>query len=169
MHLKELIIEIYVSLVVRCIKLSDINWTSNIEPLNTSVDGSEAQESNSVYFFIVKIGVKTLPSEVITDLDPRKRMNLASSVLGESPKFIDFGLSPFNAMGKPNPVFSPSTRAESLKGTGGGSLNDDWIASSHGFERARNTKAYSNHIKNSELETRNIFERENIQTENIPL
>ena len=31
------------------------------------------------------------------------------------------------------------------------------------------TKAYSNHIKKSEFETRKVFERKNIQTENIPL
>ena len=48
-------------------------------------------------------------------------------------------------------------------------LNGDWLASSHGFERVSETTAYSNHIKNSELETRQVFERENIQTENIPL
>ena len=36
----------------------------------------------------------------------------------------------------------------------------------HDFERVRKTTAYSNHIKNSELETREVFERE---TENIPL
>ena len=35
-------------------------------------------------------------------------------------------------------------------------------------ERVNNTKAYSNHIKKYELETRKVFEQENIQTENIP-
>ena len=48
-------------------------------------------------------------------------------------------------------------------------MNGDWIASSHDFERVSKTKAYINNIKNSELETRQVFERENIQTENILL
>ena len=52
---------------------------------------------------------------------------------------------------------------------GEGSLNGDWLVSSHGFERVSETKAYSNHIKKSELETRKVFERGNIQTENISL
>ena len=90
-------------------------------------------------------------------------MNFASSFLGESPKFIYFRLLSVNATGKPNSVFSPSTRADSLNGMGGGGrLNGDWLAYSHGIERVSETKAYSNHIKKSELETRNVFERENI-------
>ena len=36
----------------------------------------------------------------------------------------------------------------------------------HDFERVSEMTAYSNHIKNSELETRECFERE---TENIPI
>ena len=47
-------------------------------------------------------------------------------------------------------------------------LNGDWLTSSHYFERVSKTRSYSNHINNSELETRQFFERENIQTENIP-
>ena len=63
-------------------------WLRNIEPLNTAIDGSPDQERNSTSFCINKIGVKSLPGEVVTDLDSRKQMNLASSVLGKSPKFI---------------------------------------------------------------------------------
>ena len=48
-------------------------------------------------------------------------------------------------------------------------MNGDWIVSSHGIEKVSETKAHINHIKISELETRKCFERENIQTENIPL
>ena len=84
--------------------------------------------------------MKSLPGEVVTDLDPSKRMNLASSVLSESRKCIDFGLLSFNATGKLKSVFALSTRAKSLNGTGGGSLNGDWLASSHGFERVSETK-----------------------------
>ena len=106
------------------------------------------------------MGVKSLPGEIVTDLDPRKRMNLASSVLSKSPKFINFGLLSLNTPGKPNSVFTPSTRAKSLNGTDMENLNGDWLASSHGFERVSKTRAYSNHIKNSELETRQVFELE---------
>ena len=68
-----------------------------------------------------------------------------------------------------NIAFSPSTREKSLNGTERENLNGDWLSSSHGFEIPSKTTAYINHIKNSELETWKVFERENIQTENIPL
>ena len=76
--------------------------------------------------------MKRLLDEVVTDLDPSKRMTFASYVLGNSPKFMGFGIYSVNATGKPKYVVAPSTRAESLNGTGGGSLNGDWLASSHG-------------------------------------
>ena len=72
-------------------------------------------------------------------------------------------------MGKPKFFFAPSTRAKILNGTERENLNGDWLASSHGFDKVSKTKAYRNHIKNSELETRHVFEQENIQIENIPL
>ena len=137
----------------------------NTEPLNTSVDGSAAQNRNLTCFCIKKNGVKSLPGEAVNDLDPSKWVNLASSVLSESPNFIDFGLLSFNATGKPNSVFAPSTRAKILNGTERKNLNGDWLTSSHGFVRVSDTKAYNIYIKNS----RQVFERENIQTENIRL
>ena len=53
-------------------------------------------------------------------------------------------------------------------------MNGYWLASIHGIaevavEIVSKTKAYSNYIKKSEIETRKFFEQENIQTENIPL
>ena len=60
------------------------------------------------------MGVKSLPGEIVTDLDPSKRVNLARSVLSKNPKFINFGLPSFNAKYKPNFAFSPSTRAKPL-------------------------------------------------------
>ena len=113
--------------------------------------------------------MKSLPGEIVTDLDPIKRVNLASYVLSEIPKFINFGLPFLNSTDQQKSVFAPSTRAKTLNGTGRENFNSNWLAYSHGFERVRETTVYSNHIKNSELETRQVFERENIQTKNIPL
>ena len=115
------------------------------------------------------MGVKSLPGEIVADLEPSKRVNLANYVISKSPKFINLGLPFFDATGNPNITFAPSTRAKSLNGTGRENSKDNWLASSHGFERVSKTTAYSNHIKNSELETREVFERENIQTEDIPM
>ena len=84
-----------------------------------AVDISPTQESNSKSFCIDEVGVKTLPGKIITDLDPSKRMNFASSVIRKSTKFIYFGLLTFNATSKQNSFFGPSTRTNSLNGTGG--------------------------------------------------
>ena len=54
----------------------------------------------------------------------------------------------------------------SLKGTGRVKFKEDWLSLRHDFERVSETTATSNHINNSELETREVFGRE---TENIPL
>ena len=46
---------------------------------------------------------------------------------------------------------------------------DDRMAHTHDVETMNKTKSYRNHIKNSEIETRNVFEREtpNENIENI--
>ena len=90
-------------------------------------------------------------------------MNFASNpVLSETPKFMDLRLSAVNIADKLNSVFSPVTRAEGLKD------HSYWLASRHRIAevtegRVSKAQAYSDYIKNSEFETRNVFERENIQ------
>ena len=44
---------------------------------------------------------------------------------------------------------------------------DDRLGYTHEFETMCKTKAYRNHIKNSEIETREVFERETSSLENI--
>ena len=61
--------------------------------------------------------------------------------------------------------FTPSTRAKSFNGTRRYSFRYARLGYTHGFERMSETTAYSNNINYSELETREVFERE---TETIP-
>ena len=112
------------------------------------------------------MGVKSLPGEIVADLDPSIWVNLVNFIISESPKFINIGLPTFDATGKPNIAFAPYTRAKSLNGMQKENFKADWLGYTHDFERVIETTAYSNHIKNSELETSEVFERE---TENIPL
>ena len=44
---------------------------------------------------------------------------------------------------------------------------DDRLGYTHGFETMSKTTAYRNHIKHSEIETRQVFEREALSPENI--
>ena len=111
------------------------------------------------------MGVKILPDKIVADLDPIIRVNLANPVLGETSKFKNLGLPTFDATGIHNIDFTPSTRAKSLNGTQREKFRDARLGYTHNFERMSETTACSNHIKNYELETREVFERE---TENIP-
>ena len=138
----------------------------NIEPLDTSVHGSATQEMNLDFSCIEKGRVKSLPEKIVADLDPSIQVNLENSVISERPKFKNPGLSTFDATGKHNTDFAPSTRLKSLNGTQRYNFRDSRLGYTHGFETMSKPTAYSNHIKNSELETREGFEQE---TENIPL
>ena len=102
-------------------------YSRNIEPLDTSIHGYETQERNLDFSCIEKMGVKHLPEQIVPDLDPSIQVNLANSIISESPKFKNLGLLTFDATGKPNIDFSPSTRAKSLNGTRRENLRAYWM------------------------------------------
>ena len=106
------------------------------------------------------MGVKSLPDKIIADLDLSIWVNLASSVLREIPKFKNLGLLTFDETGIHNINISPSTRVKILNRTRRDNFRDDRLGYTHGFERMSKTTAYSNHIRNSGLETREGFEQE---------
>ena len=141
-------------------------WTGNIDPSDTSVHGSTTQERNLDLLCIKKVGVKSVLSEIVAYLDPSKRVKLANSVLSKIPKFKSLGLPAVDATDIRNIDFSPYTRAKSFSGTRKDNVSPSRLGYTHDFETMSKTTAYHNHIKNSELETREVFERE---TENIPL
>ena len=87
---------------------------------------------------------------------------LRGSFLEKVQTFLYLRLSPSHTTNKLRSVFSPATRY------GGFTDNSDWIASRHQIAEVTEgivseVKAYRDTIKNSEFETRNVFERENIQ------
>ena len=63
--------------------------------------------------------------------------------------------------------FATATRAKNLNGLRRGTERDDRLEKMHNFESMSETTAYRNHIKNSEIETREIFERETLIPSNI--
>ena len=79
-----------------------------------------------------------------------------SSVISESPNFMDLGLSPANTTVKLKSVIRPTTRVEGL--TDG----SDFLASRHGcgevtVVKVSKTKAFSGYIKKLEFETMKAF------------
>ena len=134
--------------------------------MDTSIHGSATQSNHLNFLCIEKVGVKGFLGEIVPDLDPSKRVNLANSVLSESPKFKSLGLPTVDATDIQNLDSVSSTRANSLSGTRKDNVSPSRLGYTHDFENMSETTAYRNHIKNSDFETREVFERE---TETIPL
>ena len=94
-------------------------------------------------------------------------MNLANSVLSKRPKFISLGHPTVNTEDIRNIDFATSTRAKSLNGLGRDTERGDRLGYTHDFETMSKTTAYRNHIKNSDLESREVFQRETWNPEDI--
>ena len=89
------------------------------------------------------------------------------SVIGERPNFISLGHPTVETADIRNIDFATSTRAKRLNGVQRGTERDDILGYTHDFETMSKTIAYRNHIKDSEIETRENFERETSTHENI--
>ena len=107
----------------------------NIEPLDSSVHRSATQERNLNLSCIEKVGVKSVLGEIVPDLDLSERVNLANSVLSESPKFKNLGLPAVGARDVSNLGFSPSIRAKSLSGTRKYNFSPSRLRYTHDFEK----------------------------------
>ena len=125
-----------------------------IEPLGTSIQVSATKERNYNLSCIEKLGVKSVLGEIVPELDPRKRVNLAKFVLSESPKFKILGHPAVNVTDTRNINFFFSARANSLSGTRKDNVSPSRLGYTHDFETMSKTTAYRNHINNSEFETR---------------
>ena len=93
-------------------------------------------------------GVETVSAEV-ADVNPLERMTFASnSVFGETPKFIDLGISPAHTADIMKSIFAPATR------DGGLTDNSDNLMSTHRIaevtaDRVSGEKVYSDYIRDA--------------------
>ena len=139
----------------------------NIEKFDTHVHRSVTQERNLESSCIEKVGVKIIFPEIRKEFISSVQMNLANSVLSEIPKFISLGHQTVETADIRNINFSTSTRAKSLHGLRRDMERDDRLGYKHDFVTMSERTAYRNHIKNSEIETREVFEQETWNPENI--
>ena len=120
----------------------------NVEPFVASINGFSAVNEHSKSYLSGLICVETVSTE-IADVNPRERMIFASnSVFGETPKFMDLGLSPSHTRDKCKSVIGPTTRAE------GWLDHSYWLLSWNRIaevieERVVEAKSYGDYIKNS--------------------
>ena len=144
-----------------------LSCTGSIEKFNTHVHGSETQERNLESSCIEEVGVKRIFPEIFKESKSRRQVNLEISVLRDTPNFKSLGHPTAETADIWNIDFTTSTRANSLNGLRRDTERDDMLGYTHNFETMSATPAYRNHIKNSELETREGFEQKTCSPENI--
>ena len=86
--------------------------TNNVDKFNTLVHGSTTQERNLESSQIKEVGVKSIFPELGKEPDSSVRVNLANSVLRESPKFITLGHPTVETADIRNINFVTTTRAK---------------------------------------------------------
>ena len=113
--------------------------------------------------------MKSIFPELVTKLDSSVRVNLANSVVREIPKLKCLGHSPMETAYIRNLDYISTTRPKNCNGLRRSTDRDDRLGYTHDFETMSKTTAYCNHIKNSEIETGEVFEQEtsNKNIENI--
>ena len=114
--------------------------------------------------------LESIFTKFVEDSNSREQMNLANSLGIEIPKLVHFGHPPIETNNVGNLLDGiASTRIENSNGVWRLTDRGDSMAHMHDIETIRKRIAYRNHIRNSEIETGNIFEREtsNENIENI--
>ena len=144
-----------------------LSCTDNVKKFDTIVHSSTNQERNLELSRIKEVGVKIIFPELGKNPDPSVRVNLANSVFHEIPKFKTLGHPTVDTADIHNLDFVSATRAKNCNGLRRGTERYDRLGYTYDFETMSKTTAYRNNIKNSELETRKVFEREASSPENI--
>ena len=118
---------------------------------------------------IVEGSPKIIFPEIVEKSDSSKRMNLANSLGVQTPKLVLLRHLPIqteNLGERRGGGFA--TRTADQDGIWGPTLSNIKTAPTHGkIERISEKLAYRKFIKDSEFETRKVFERENIERKNI--
>ena len=104
--------------------------------------------------------MKSIFPELGTKIDPSVRVNLAKSVVRESPRSKSLGHPTIETADIRNLDYISATRPKNCNGLRRSTDRDDRLGYTHDFETMSETTAYCNHIKNSEIETREVFEQE---------
>ena len=95
---------------------------------------------------------------VAQKFDSSVQVNLANYVLSKIPNFKRLGHTPIETADIRNLKCISATRPKNCNGLRRSADRDDWLGYTHDFETMSETTAYRNHIKNCEIETREVFE-----------
>ena len=151
---------------VRSTVRSDIG---EADKLDAAIQPYLSNEWNAVPSQIVEGSPKIIFREIVEKSDSSERMNLANSLGVHTPNLVLLRHTPMQTdnVGEQRGG-GAATRIADLDGIWRPILSDIKTAATHGdVETICEKLAYCKFIKDSEFETRKVFERENIELENI--
>ena len=141
-----------------------------MDKLDTIVHQSPTNERNTASPKIEEESLESIFYKIVEESNLSERMNLTNSLGIEIPKLVHFGHPPIETKNVGNLLDGiVATRIENSNGIWRRTKRDDRMAHTHYDKTMSETTAYRNHIKDSEIETGNVFEREtsNKNIENI--
>ena len=144
-----------------------LSGTDNVNKFDTIIQRSKTQERNLELLRIEDGSLKIIFPELGTEIDRSVRVNLANSVVRKSPNFKSLGHPTIEIADIQNLDCISATIPKNCNGLQRGTDRDDRLGCTHDFETMSETTAYRNHIKNSEIETREVFEQETSSPQNI--
>ena len=139
----------------------------NVNKFDTHVQRSTTQERNLELSRIEEESLKSIFPEIGPKFDSSAQVNLANSVLSESPNFKRLGHLPIATADIRNLDYISATIPKNCNRLQRSADREDQLGYTHDYETMSKTTAYRNHIKKSEIETREVFELEASIPENI--
>ena len=136
-----------------------------LDKLDTSVQRYSTDERNTATSRIEEGSLKSIFPEITEDYNSSERMNLANSLGVQTPKLVSFRHLPMQTDNVGNTISSiDTTRVMDQYCIRRPTDRDVRTTPTHGnVETISEKLAYRKFIKDSEFETREVFERENIE------
>ena len=140
------------------------------EKLDTIVQQSPTNKRNTASPRIEEDSLESIFSKIVKESNSSERMNPANYLSIETPKLVHFRHPPIEKENVGNLLDGcVATRIENSDRIWKRKEKDDRMAHTHDIENISKKIAYHKHIRDSEFETRKVFEREtlNKNIENI--
>ena len=140
------------------------------DKLDTIVHQFPTNERNTASLQIEEESLESIFSKSFEGSNLSKRMNLANSLSIDIPKLVHFGHPPIATDNIGNLLDGiGATIIENSNGIWRRTYRDNGMANTHDVETISEKRAYRKHIRDSEFETRKVFERKtsNINIKNI--
>ena len=136
-----------------------------LDKLDTDVQRSSTDESNTAPLRIEEGRLEGILPKMVEELNSSKRMNLANSLGNQTPKLVSFRQLPMQTENVGNSIDSiTANRVMYRDGIRRPTDRDVRMTPTHvDVETMSEMLAYRKFIKDSEFETREVFEQENIE------